>query len=223
MAVTVTRKGQVTIPKPMRDRLGINPGSKVDFEEPGAMVGRVALRGDRTLFLLIFASEGGAAPQDIAAQKAVLKERYRSGGWECAQILDRLDAAAELYFDRVSQIRMERWSKGRVGLVGDAAFCVSLAAGQGSGELAKAQGRHEDAFLAYEALLRPYVEGKQKGAERFSAAFAPRTEWGLRARNLIVNALGVPGLGRLIIGREFVDSLALTDYRWPADERRAAA
>ena len=30
-AVTVTRKGQVTIPKPVRDRLGINPGSKVDF------------------------------------------------------------------------------------------------------------------------------------------------------------------------------------------------
>ena len=32
MAVTVTRKGQVTIPKPVRDRLGITPGSKVDFE-----------------------------------------------------------------------------------------------------------------------------------------------------------------------------------------------
>ena len=32
MAVTVTRKGQVTIPKPVRDRLGISPGSKVDFE-----------------------------------------------------------------------------------------------------------------------------------------------------------------------------------------------
>jgi antitoxin PrlF len=32
MAVTVTSKGQVTIPKPVRDRLGINAGSKVDFE-----------------------------------------------------------------------------------------------------------------------------------------------------------------------------------------------
>lgn len=32
MSVTVTSKGQVTIPKPVRDRLGINPGSKVDFE-----------------------------------------------------------------------------------------------------------------------------------------------------------------------------------------------
>jgi len=32
MAVRVTRKGQVTIPKPVRDRLGIRPGSKVDFD-----------------------------------------------------------------------------------------------------------------------------------------------------------------------------------------------
>jgi antitoxin PrlF len=48
MAVTVTSKGQVTIPKPVRDRLGINPGSKVDFEvaEDGrAFLRRVGGRG----------------------------------------------------------------------------------------------------------------------------------------------------------------------------------
>jgi AbrB family looped-hinge helix DNA binding protein len=32
LAQTVTSKGQVTIPKRLRDRLGINPGSKVEFE-----------------------------------------------------------------------------------------------------------------------------------------------------------------------------------------------
>lgn len=42
MAVTVTSKGQVTIPKPVRDRLGISPGSKVDFEV--AEDGRAFLR-----------------------------------------------------------------------------------------------------------------------------------------------------------------------------------
>ncbi len=199
----------------------------------GAMVGRVALREDRTLFLLIFTSEKGEAPQDVGAQKSLLRKRYRNGGWECAEILDRLDAAPDLYFDRVSQIRMERWSKGRVALVGDAAFCVSLAAGQGSalamtaayalaGELIKASGSHEPAFRAYETLLRPYIAVKQAGAERFSSAFAPRTEWGLKARNLIVNALALPGVARLVIGRGLVNSLSLPDYQQSLSTQREA-
>jgi AbrB family looped-hinge helix DNA binding protein len=41
MSTTVTSKGQVTIPKPVRDRLNIKPGSKVDFEL--APDGRVVL------------------------------------------------------------------------------------------------------------------------------------------------------------------------------------
>jgi AbrB family looped-hinge helix DNA binding protein len=40
MATTVTSKGQVTIPKPVRDHLGIGPGSQVSFRlvEDGSIV-----------------------------------------------------------------------------------------------------------------------------------------------------------------------------------------
>ena len=68
----------------------------------------------------------------MAAQKALLNAKFGDAGWECPQILAALDESDDLYFDRVSQIRMDAWSKGRVALVGDAAFCVSLLAGQGS-------------------------------------------------------------------------------------------
>jgi len=48
-------------------------------------------------------------------------------------ILARLDDVDDNYIDQVSQIRLEHWSTGRVALVGDAAACVSLLAGEGTG------------------------------------------------------------------------------------------
>ena len=42
----VTEKGQVTIPKPIRDRLGIGPGSEVDFVEEGDGIRLVSLAAD---------------------------------------------------------------------------------------------------------------------------------------------------------------------------------
>ena len=38
-----------------------------------------------------------------------------------------------MYFDRVSQIHLAHWSAGRVAVIGDAAACASLLAGEGTG------------------------------------------------------------------------------------------
>ena len=127
------------------------------YGQPGRMVGRFTLHDDRTLFLFVFTADSNSLPATLDLQKAMLRERYSDGEWECPRILDELDRTPELYFDRVSLIKMESWSRGRVALIGDAAFCVSLVAGQGSalamvsayvlaGELANAGGRHEEAF-----------------------------------------------------------------------------
>lgn len=200
----------------------------VIYSEPGRMLGRFALHDDRTLFLFVFAADVDPSPMrlDQPAQKTMLRDRFGDGKWECVRILGELDRTQDLYFDRVSQIKMETWSRSRVALVGDAAFCVSLMAGQGSalamtaayvlaGELAEAAGRYEEAFGSYEMRLRSYISSKQKGAERFSAAFAPKTTWGLLLRNQVIKACAVPGLARLAFGRDIIDTLQLPDYRWP--------
>jgi 2-polyprenyl-6-methoxyphenol hydroxylase-like FAD-dependent oxidoreductase len=194
--------------------------------QPGRMVGRFALHDDRTLFLFVFAFDRSVPVFDVATQKAILRERFGDGTWECPRILDKLNRTESLYFDRVSQIKMEHWSRGRIALVGDAAFCVSLMAGQGSalaitaayvmaGELVKAAGRYAEAFHNYETLLRGYMVAKQRGAERFSSAFAPRTRLGLFLRNQAIKACAIPGLSSLAFGRDIIDKLALPDYRWP--------
>ena len=152
----------------------------VIYEQPGRQVGRFALRGDRTLFLFVLASEIDQRlhPHDGGTQKAYLRDAFAKDDWELPQILAALDNCVELYFDRVSQIRMDTWSRGRVGLVGDAAFCVSLLAGQGSAlamtaayvlaeELDRSNGDFKAALRRYEELLRPYIVGKQNAAVRF--------------------------------------------------------
>jgi len=48
MRTRVTERGQVTIPKPLRERLGINPGEVLDFEDggEGTLIARKVLERD---------------------------------------------------------------------------------------------------------------------------------------------------------------------------------
>ena len=201
------------------------------YGQPGRMIGRFTQHNDRTFFLFVFATEGKPLPTSLDLQKAMLREIYRESKWESPAILDEVDRAPELYFDSVSQIRMDQWSRGRVALVGDAAFCVSLLAGQGSalaiisayvlaGELARADGRYDVAFANYESLLRNYICLKQQGAERFAAALAPKTAWGMWFRNSVISALAIRGLARFVVGRDITDTVRLPKYRWPSLESR---
>ena len=190
---------------------------------PGRQVGRFALHNDRTLFLFIFASGGEPEANGVAAQKAILRKAFEGDGWELPRILAALDTCNDLYFDRVSQIRMDSWSHGHVALVGDAGFCVSLLAGQGSaiamtaayvlaGELATSQGRPQEAFRRYEERLRPFIHAKQQAAQRFAAAFVPRTRLGVFFRNQVIKSFRVPAIAKIAIGRDIRDRLQLPHY-----------
>ena len=190
---------------------------------PGRQVGRFTLRDDRTLFLFIFGSGGEPDAHAGATPKAVLRRKFEADGWEVPRILAALDSCNDLYFDHVSQIRMDAWSRGRVALVGDAAFCVSLIAGQGSalamtaayilaGELARRPDRPREAFQRYEERLRSFIQAKQQAAERFATAFVPRTRFGLFVRNQVLKTFRVPAMARIAIGRDIRDQLKLPQY-----------
>jgi len=190
---------------------------------PGRQVGRFALHNDRTLFLFIFDGGGEPGAHGAEVQKALLRKAFEGDGWELPRILDALDTCNDLYFDRVSQIRMDAWSHGRVALVGDAGFCVSLLAGQGSalamtaayvlaGELAISPNRPQGAFRRYEERLRPFIHAKQRAAERFAEAFVPRTGLGVFFRNQVIKTFRVPTIAKIAIGRDIRDQLELPRY-----------
>jgi 2-polyprenyl-6-methoxyphenol hydroxylase-like FAD-dependent oxidoreductase len=141
-----------------------------------------------------------------------------------SELLDAMDAADDLYFDRVSQIHLPHWSAGRVALVGDAAACPSLLAGEGAGlgmleayvlagELHRAHGDCARALAAYESRLQPFVSNKQKGALWFRGFFAPKTALGLTARNLAVHVFALPLLAKPFWARSLQDDFTLSEYQ----------
>ncbi|HWF27879.1 MAG TPA: FAD-binding domain [Mycobacterium sp.] len=195
------------------------------YSVPGRMVARFAMRDEKTMFLFVFttAHMSGPDPQDLSEVKTTLRQVFGNADWECPAILGKLDGASEVYFDRVSQIVMDHWSKGRVALIGDAAAAVSLLAGEGAGlamvqayvlagELSRAGADHREAFRRYERQLRPIVEARQRSARGFASMFAPKTSLGLWTRNQASKLLNIPRVADWVIGREFRDDIALPEY-----------
>lgn len=195
----------------------------VTYSEPGRSIGRFTLRGDRTLFLFVFRSAHAADPGNLEARKEILRREYGDAGWECPHILAVLDGVDDLYFDVVSQIRLDRWSRGRTALVGDAAACVSLLAGEGTGlamteayvlagELVCARGDYWRAFDAYETRLRRFVEAKQGAAQKYLPVFATQTRLGIWFRNLAMRTMNFRPLAELLLTRSMRDDFELPDY-----------
>ena len=148
--------------------------------------GRTALLNgyaDQTDIAFAFRTEReiGYDYRDRARQRRMVHEYFDGLGWKVPAMLDFMDADDDFYFDKVNQIRMPVWSKGRVALVGDAGYCVSPVAGMGgsmaiigAGRLADALqrhgGNHVAAFQDYYDGLSPFVEEVQEKAVRFGMA-----------------------------------------------------
>lgn len=195
------------------------------YTMPGRMVARFAMRDNKTMFLFVFTSDrmSGPDPRDVAQARTILHQVFGDAGWECPEILRKLDETSDVYFDRVSQIVMDRWSQDRVALIGDAAAAVSLLAGEGSGlamvqayilagELNRAGADHREAFRSYERRLRPIVESRQRSARAFATTFAPKTALGLWTRNQASKLLNIPWLADWVVRSEFSDDIALPEF-----------
>jgi 2-polyprenyl-6-methoxyphenol hydroxylase-like FAD-dependent oxidoreductase len=193
--------------------------------KPGRQISRYALRGGRTAFLFVFAREQPFdRPPDLKSAKAILRKTFGGDHWiEVPEILERLETCDDIYFDSVSQVRMPAWSKGRIVLVGDAAYCPSLLAGEGAGfalagayllggELQRASGDHLAAFRAYEQRFRPFIERKQESAQQFAGSFTPKTRLGLFVRDLVLRSTSISFVSNWLMRRFVTDQFELPDF-----------
>ena len=128
---------------------------------------------------------------DIDSQIDLLERHFADVGWEAPRLLRAARTAPDFYLDSMGQIRLDRWSQGRVVLLGDAGYCPSPLTGLGTslalvgayilaGELATAATTTTDdaalqhAFDRYESRMRPYVEQGQELPPGGADGYAPR-------------------------------------------------
>ncbi len=160
----------------------------IDYQESGRSAGlRPLPDASRAMAMLSFsAADFDVDYRDVVAQRRLLRERMSDFGGLTPRILAHLDDTPDFYLDQVAQVVMDRWSSGRVGLLGDAAFCSSPMSGGGTGlalvgayllagELAAAGWDPAAGFAGYERRMRSFVEANQE------------------IGRLHVSSLGVPG------------------------------
>lgn len=113
--------------------------------------------------------------RDTHSQKQLIATRFASAGWRFPAILKYMQDAADFYFYATTMVRMDRWSRQRVALVGDAGYCVSPASGQGTtmamvgayvlaGELATHRDNLPAGINSYEHAMRDYVTSSHESA-----------------------------------------------------------
>jgi 2-polyprenyl-6-methoxyphenol hydroxylase-like FAD-dependent oxidoreductase len=164
--------------------------------------------------------------RDVERQQAVLAEQFAGTGWQSDRLLKEMRHAPDFYFDSVGQIHMDSWSRGRVVLLGDAAYCPSSLSGMGSGlalvgayvlagELAAADGDHRAAFAQYEREMRAYAVGCQKMGDGVAKLMVPGSRFLAGFLNRYYKIMPyLPGKNMAAnMARKAAENITLRDYR----------
>ncbi|MFE7802171.1 FAD-dependent monooxygenase [Nocardia sp. NPDC057440] len=154
------------------------------------MYGARHLGDARALFLFRSERRLDYCHRDVPRQKELLRGAFGGMHAEVDRWLEELDRTPAFYFDSITQLRMNAWSRGRVTLVGDAGYCPGPAVGGSTslavvgayvlaGELARAGGNHERAFPAYERAMAEHVRGSRAVALSAAKTLVPTSRFGV--------------------------------------------
>jgi 2-polyprenyl-6-methoxyphenol hydroxylase-like FAD-dependent oxidoreductase len=192
------------------------PGGRVASVRPGRLPGE--LKAGLTFRAEPFAYDRA----DVAAQKELVAQRFAGAGWEVPRLVAAMREATDFGFDSNAQVQLPAWSRGRVVLLGDAAWCPTPLTGLGTslalvgayvlaGELAAAD--LPTALRSYEEVLRPYVTTAQKLPPGGVNAFAPNAAWEVRLRQASMRLMLRWPLKQLIAAQfDKAGDIELPDY-----------
>lgn len=168
-------------------------------------MGFYGLRGGA---VAVFAVHRTPDPGRPADPREAIRRGYGSLGWLVPRALAACPAPEQVYYDQVAQVEAPAWTRGRVTLVGDAAYAVSLLAGQGASlgiagayllaEHLASAGSIDTALTRYEEEMRPLATDRQRVARAGARWFLPATHRQLRIRRAALGLARLPIVDRYV-------------------------
>jgi 2-polyprenyl-6-methoxyphenol hydroxylase-like FAD-dependent oxidoreductase len=180
-----------------------------------AMPGAVALglrpdRDPKTCKAVLTIRTPERPSRDPEVQKAFIAKQLRGRTWQSAAVLAALEAADDFYFDALEQIHMPSFTRGRIALLGDAAYCGSPLTGHGTalalvgayvlaGELAVHRADHGTALARYEQTMRPFIDRGHRLPPGGLKSMTPQSAFGIRIGTMMTRAMTSPVLKPLMM------------------------
>lgn len=160
------------------------------YNEPGRLA---TIGGPKAPDLYVFSGAPEAYERnDSDSQKQYISERYNGMGWRVPEMLARLEDAPDFYIDGINRVRMDRFYRNRVVLVGDSAYGNTLGGfGTGlavvgayvlAGELLTPGAGVMRALGNYDSIMRRYAKIARSG--NAGPFLAPPSKLGIRLRDL---------------------------------------
>ncbi|OBA81483.1 FAD-dependent oxidoreductase [Mycobacterium sp. 1164966.3] len=184
----------------------------------------------RALFMFRSKQELQYHHRDALRQKEILREAFAGMHPQVERWLAQLDGTASFYFDSITQLQLDTWSRGRVTLVGDAGYCPGPAVGGSTsiavlgayilaGELAQAGADYPRAFAAYEQQMGEAVRRSRAFARGVAKSIVPNSTagvWALTRGAQLVSLLPT-GLTKAVAklntkGVRLYDSMQFKEY-----------
>jgi 2-polyprenyl-6-methoxyphenol hydroxylase-like FAD-dependent oxidoreductase len=187
-------------------------GDYVVLVEPGRSAHLMGMAGHDPVVFFTYRTDlpqaHGTAP--TARPVEALRAVYGDFDGLMPEVLDLVSGADATHADTVGQIHLERWSRGRVVLLGDSAWCPTLYSGHGSalalagGEslgrhLPVADGTIPDvpaALAAWEAERRPGTDVARTAARRARHFFLPGNRVIAALRQAALRVVSQPWVAR---------------------------
>lgn len=225
--------GYVTLPRPIAEGEGYNATMYMATGGRAIMTRRHKPDMTQAYITCDFSSYDmkEVAKGPVQGQKDAIAKVFKGAGWKSDEIIKGMMEDNDFYLAEVGIVKLDKWYKGRVALVGDAAYCPSVNTGMGTSSaivgayiLAGEIGTHctkdptkeslEAALKSYDRRFRPFMKQVQKGlleGEGFSDKM-PQSALGITLINCLI---GVASVLRIDVASKFVLREDIKDWDLP--------